>query len=79
MKAMVSRLAPQLEVEETPIERQRLVDVANLQRHMIEAHGAGLIRVGHSLYFLHESVVLLSYSISQRTATEEKSWVFGLY
>ena len=40
-------LASQLEIEEPTIEGQCFLDVAYLQCYVIEAHGAGLFRIGH--------------------------------
>src|SRR5581483_2397849 len=41
-------LAAQFELEEAAIERQRLIDVAHLQRNVIETYGAGLCELGHA-------------------------------
>jgi len=40
-------LAAQFEAEEAAIERQSLVDIAYLQRNVIESYGAGFVDFGH--------------------------------
>jgi hypothetical protein len=42
-------LAAQLEFEETPVERQRLFDVADFQCYVVESNGARPYVFGHQL------------------------------
>src|SRR6185369_5452630 len=48
--------APQLECEEAAVERQRLLDVADLERDMVEADDAGLLRSSHGISYCSDRV-----------------------
>ena len=48
MKAEVLLSAAQLEVEQPAVERQRLIDIADLEGDVIETDGAGFLCLRHS-------------------------------
>ena len=56
---MVSLLPRSSKSKSAAVEGQRFVDVAHLQRDVIEAHGAGLPRIGH-YNLLRPSMTVLS-------------------